>query len=515
MPEEEEKIMSKRKKRNAVILTFLLLALAVLCGVYFWYSNKAKNKEEEEEDTPQIDVMDIDTEQIKSMHYVREDADIILIKKDDVWISESEPDRPIKQTNVTNILNAIKSIKAYQVVAESPDNLADFGLEKPVAILEVNLNDGSTVTVKIGNEVIHSMGYYGMVNDDGKVYQMSKDLGLAMRYSNTDMTELGDTPDIDSANVTYIKVTYKNGTEYELKKLDEKVYSNAGNTLCTWRVLKPYGIRYSADEEKMQELQGVYAGITYLACVDYKAEDLSKYGLDDPEVVVQVGYNVAHTEKLETPEKDPDTGEEITEKTIYDPHDYTLYIGSKDEDGNYYVAMKGSKAVYTMDNNRIDKMINLDPFSLLDSYVMMPNISEVDKINVVTEGKQYNMEIKRRTEKDDEGKDKTVSSYFFNGKESEEKPFKTMYQTMISTMYDSEIKEEISLEGLEPVLSMSFHLFGDGEGIYSVDFYPYNDSFDIIKMPDGFTFFADKRRVDAVIEAVTTFTGKASKEDQN
>lgn len=509
MPEEEEKIMSKRKRKNVITLGLLLVALAVLCGVYFWYSDRAKKKQEQEE-TPKIDLVDIDIEQISSMHYVKDDADIILVKQGDVWISQSEPGRPIKQSNVTNILNAIKSIKADRIVTENPDNLADFGLEKPEALLEVNLQDGSTVTIKVGIEVIHSQGYYGMVNNDGKVYQLSRDLGLAMRYNNTDMTELEDTPDIESANVTYIKVAYKNGTEYELKKYDEKIYSNAGNTLCPWKVLKPYGKEYGADAEKMQELQGFYAGISYLACVDYKAEDLAKYGLEDPEYVVHVGYNVARTEKLDKPEKDPATDQLITEKTYYDPHEYKLYIGNKNEDGNYYVIMEGSKAVHTMDDNRVDRMINIDPFSLLDAYVMMPNISEVDKIEVVTGGKNYNMEIKRSTEKDDKGEEKTVSSYFFNGEEVEEKPFKTMYQVMISTQYDSEIKEEISLEGVEPVLSMSFHLFGDGEGTYSVDFYPYNDSFNIIKKPDGLTFFADKRRVDAVIESVTTFTGKTS-----
>jgi len=125
MPEEEEKIMSKRKRKNLITLGLLLVALAVLCGVYFWYSDRAKKKQEQEE-TPKIDLIDIDTEQISSMHYVKDDADIILVKQDDVWISQSEPDRPIKQSNVTNILNAIKSIKADRIVTENPDNLADF-----------------------------------------------------------------------------------------------------------------------------------------------------------------------------------------------------------------------------------------------------------------------------------------------------------------------------------------------------------------------------------------------------
>ena len=89
-------------------------------------------------------------------------------------------------------------------------------------------------------------------------------------------------------------------------------------------------------------------------------------------------------------------------------------------------------------------MLDVDAFSLLDKYVLMPNIVDVDRIQAEVNGKTYDMEIKRTTEKDDEGKEKTVSTYFFNGKESEEKAFKANYQAMIAAQYDSVIKDEIS-----------------------------------------------------------------------
>lgn len=498
--------MSRRKKKNAVTLILLFVALVGLVGIYVWYSGRVKEKEKEEE-TPAIELATIDTDLISSLHYINDDADIVLVKQEDSWVSEAEPGRPIKQSNVTSMLNAIKSIKAERIVDENSDKLDEFGLDEP-AILEVALTDGTKVKIKIGLEVIHSMGYYGMINDDRNVYMLSRDLGLALRYNNTDMTEVENTPSADLANIRYIGITNKNGSDYELAKYSEKIYSNAGNSLNSWKILKPYGIKYGADDAKIQELLPVYASFSFLSCVDYKAEDLSKYGLDEPAATVHVGYYISRTEKLDKPEKDPETDKLITEKTYEDPAEYILYIGDKDETGDYYALLEGSQAVHTIDNVKVESMLDVDAFSLLDKYVLMPNIVDVDRIQAEVNGKTYDMEIKRTTEKDDEGKEKTVSTYFFNGKESEEKAFKANYQAMIAAQYDSVIKDDIDIEGMTPILSLSMHLFGEGEGTYSVKFYPYNDYLSIIQNADGLLFFADKRRIDAIVESITSFTGK-------
>jgi len=511
MLKKEEEVMAKRKKKNAFTLILLLVVLAALCGVYFWYSGK-KKENEQQEDTAAIDLLEIDTDSISSMHYVREDADIILIKQGDEWVSKNEPDRPINQDNVKAMLNAIKSIKAEKIVAENPDNLDDYGLMKPEALIEVTLNDGSVVSLKIGIEIIHSMGYYGMINDDKNVYQLPRATGLPFRYNNTDMTKVEETPDVDSSKITYINISNKNGNDIELKYQGDKFYNISGNTLSNWKILKPYGEAYVADAAAIQGIQTNYSYFSFLSCVDYKCEELGKYGLDDPLATIHVEYTVTRTEKLEKPELDEETQKLVSEKSYEEPAEYTLYIGKQNDDGNYYVRLEGSKAVHTMNQSTVDNMLNVNAFSLLDKYVLLPNIQDVDYIEAEANGKVYKMEIKRRSETDDNGKEKTVASYYFNGEEVEEKPFKTLYQVMITSQYDAEIKDKVDLNGAKPVLSLSFHLFGDGEGTYSAKFYPYNDSFNVIERPDGFMAFADKRRIDAIIESITTFTGKTAEQ---
>jgi len=498
--------MSKRKKKNAATLILLLVALAALSGVYFWYSKKGDEKEE----AAKISLVEIDADAISSIHYLREDTDITFVKQDDKWISRDEPDRPIYQNYVNSIVNAIKSIQAERIVSENPERLADYGLDNPQTALEITLNDGKVIIIKLGSQIIDSKGYYGLVNDGNIVYQLPNSIGNVLKRSDVEFTDVEDTPDVESSNITYFKVALKNGTEYEFEKETELFFNNAGNTFDSWKILKPYGETYTADGTKIQEQLEYYTNLNFLSCVDYKGEDLSKYGLDEPYATVHVDYYETRTETLETPEKDPETGEEIKEKTVQEPREYTLFIGDKNEDGNYYVRLEGSKAVHVMDDEKIDNMINIKPFDLLHHFALMPNISQVDWIEAEVNGTLYRMEITHKTEKDDEGEEKTISTYYYNGREVEEKAFKKLYQTMISSQYDAEVSEEVNLEGKEPVLSLSFHLFGEGEGTYSAKFYRYNDSFDIIEKPDGKVFFADKRDTDAIMNAISSFTGKTS-----
>ena len=497
--------MAKRKKRNAITLVSLLLALAALIGVYVWYSNKPA-KDNSDTATSTIDLATVDTTKLSSLHYIKDDADITLVQKDDSWISQDEPDRPINQDYVKAILTAINDIKADRVIMEKPDNLADYGLAEPVASLQATMTDGTTVTVKIGNATSDSKGYYGMVNDDGKVYLLPVEMGSALQYNNTQMTAVITGPEITAANISHITITNRDGQDFDLNYIDDKSLDNTGNNLYSWNIIKPYGKGYTADSTKVSDLQSNYTTFTYTSCVDYKGEDLSKYGLDDPAASIYVGYYTTTTEALPTPETDPTTGESITEKTTYDNHDYKVFVGNKDADGNYYVRIDGSNAVYTISADSIDKMLQVDAFSILNPYVLIPNIDTVDKIVFDIAGTTYTMDIKRTAQKNSDGTDETVATYYYNGNEVKEDSFKSLYQQMISAQYDTEIKDTVSTDGVAPYMSMSFHIFGDNERTISASFLPYNDSFYIVQKDGETRFFVDKKKIDAIAAAVSQFT---------
>ncbi|HHV11225.1 MAG TPA: DUF4340 domain-containing protein [Clostridiales bacterium] len=501
--------MAKGKRKNAITLVVLLLALGVLVCLYFWYDSYQKHKESAKPDTDQaVDLATVDTEQVDSLHYVRNDADLTFILKEGVWVDKDNTARPINQEHVTSMLNAVKTLKADRVIMESPDNLSDYGLEQPQAVLTVTMKDKSTVSVKLGNKVVDSSGYYGLVNEDSTVYLLQAALGNALQYSDLQMTALPEAPSITAENITHILVDNREGEDYELAYSDEEKLDNTGSNMYAWQFLKPYGEGYTADSTKVSDLQANYTGFDYINCVDYKGEDLDKYGLEEPAASILIGYFVSRTEALPTPETDPGTGKEITEKTYKDPYEYKIYIGNQDESGNYYVRIDGSDSVYTMSSDTVDKMCQIDSFSLLNRYILLPALDNVDQVTAQVEGTTYQMGISRKTSTDKDGKETTASAYTFNGKESEEDAFKKLYQQLIGITYDSQIPSDVTVGDETPYLTLTYHIFGDNERTVSASFLPYDDDFYIVKKNGDTRFFADKRAVQDIAKALSSFTGK-------
>ncbi len=503
--------MARRKRKNAITLVSLALALVALICLYFWYDHYQKSKEGSEADTEQsIDLATVDTEQVDSLHYVGSAADLTFVLKADAWVVKDDTERPINQEHITSILNAIKALKADRVIMESPDNLSDYGLEQPQSVLTVTMKDQQAVTVKLGNKAVDASGYYGLVNEDGTVYLLPTGLGTALQYSDIQMTALPEAPSITAENITHILIDNRDGEDYELAYSEEEELDNTGSNMYAWRFLKPYGEGYTADSTKVSDLQANYTTFDYINCVDYKGEGLDKYGLKEPVSSILVGYFVTRTETLPTPETDPDTGKEITEKTYKDPYEYKIYIGNQDEDGNYYVRIDGSDAVYTMSSDSVAKMLQVDAFSLLNHYILLPSLDNVDRVTAQVEGTTYQMAIKRETSTDQEGKETTTPAYTFNGKEAEEGAFKKLYQQLIGITYDSQIPGDITVGDGIPYLTLTYHIFGDNERTVSASFLPYDDNFYTVEKNGETLFFADKRAVEDIAKALGSFTGKTA-----
>lgn len=496
--------MTKRKKRNAITLVSLLLALSALIGLYVWYGNKTAATDDSQE-TENITLATLDTAKVTDIHYIGSDVDINLTLTEGNWTSKEEPERPINQDNVNSMLSVISEINAYQTVVKSPDNLSEYGLDSPYAYIQATLEDGSTVKLLLGDEIITAEGYYAMVNDDPAVYLVTINYGSGLHLNNFDLTEIEKAPEITAQNITYLSVDNRDNEDVELKYNDKATLDNSGSSLYTWQVLKPYDNGYSADSSLIATLAANYTTFDFLDCVDYKGDDLSKYGLDQPTATINIGYFVETSAASTTPSTDSSTALTTEASTTKTDKEYKIYIGDKNDDGDYYVKSEGSHMVYTLSASTVDTMLKVDVFSLINPYVCIPNIDNVDRITAEFAGKEYNLGITRTTEANDSGEEETKATYSFNGKTAIEDQFKELYQKMISSKYDAEMKEEVDTSTIDPVLTLNFHIFGDEEKTINASFLPYNDSFYIVDKGTGRYFLVDKRTIDDLASAISLF----------
>lgn len=501
--------MAKRKKKNQTTLISLLVVLVLLAGFYVWYLNRdkfgASSQEESGANSNSDLVIDtMDPELVNKIHFKNEKADMTFVLEDDTWVYTEDKLRPIKQNYVQNMISLVDEIKADRLVNEKPEDIKQFGLETPFAYIEAYQSDGKRVAISIGNKVTGGQGYYAMVEGREPVYIFPTIYGTYLSYSDANMTQVEHGPNIESNDIYHLEVLQKDGDDFELIYDPDSVYHIAGTPFLSWAILKPYEEVYSAESSKVSDLLANYSNFNFLSCIEYDSKDFAGYGLEEPRASVFIEYYEQYTEELDEPETDPDTGEEITTRTVTEEKSFRLFIGDTDDNGDYYVRKDGDNAVYTMNDTIVDKMLNIDTFSILSTFVNIYNIETVNKIDIEIEGKPYSMEITKKTVTNEEGEEEEEKTYYYNGDVVEEDVFKKVYQAMIGAKLDSQLNKEVSVDGLEPVLTLSYHVEGISEP-FTTSYYPYDESFYLIDSGQTIRFVADRRKIDKIIDAIKEF----------
>lgn len=455
------------------------MVLAVLIVVYFAYNKNDTPKDTDKENAPleeNIDVASIDTDKVNSIHYIAKDADIKLILDNDRWISENDPIRPINQSYVSNMINLVEKVNARRLVSENVNDLSEYGLDNPSAYLKLTMEDGTSLTLRIGDKSTGINGNYGMVNEDNKVYLLNPTYGAGLEYSDIDFTDVESKPEISAETIEHIRVIKRNGDDFELIKDENNKYNYLNANISNWVITKPYEAAYAADTSKISEVQGNYTEFRFQSCVDYSGTNFGQYGLEDPAASIYVKY---------------------------DDKEYTLYVGDKAGENYYYVKREGSDYIYTMIASLVDVMLNREAFELLNSLILIPNIDNVDSIDIEIDGTAYKMEIKRTNGSNDDGKEEVKEEYYINNKELDGESFKKVYQNMISASYDAEVKEDIKHDdNTKPYLTIKYNLKSDDNRSHQVSFLPYDDSFYLVDTGNKINFFADKRQIESIVKSI-------------
>lgn len=487
--------MAKRPKKNKHTMILLLLVLVLLSGFYIWYLNR--DKDDQIDESPSTVIATMDTDLIDTIYIKNDNLDMKLVLEDETWKLETDKNRPINQIYVRNMLNLVNNVRVEKEIHEKAEDLEQYGLKEPYAYLKAIQSDGKTIALSLGKEVATGDGYYAKIEGDDTVYIVPRIYKTNLSYSDIDMTYAEDGPSISTEDIYHIQVLKKEGEDFELILDSDYIYYNKNNPIHTWAILKPYEVPYSADNSKVNEILSNYQSFDFLSCKEYETENFADYGLDDPMATVLVEYYERDNQKLDDAEIDPDA-------IVLEEKNFKLLIGDKDDQGNYYVRKDGDNAVYTMRASYVNNMLEVDAFSIISKFVSIHNIDAIDHIDIDISGKPYTMEIKRETITNEDGQEEIKASYYYNGKVVEEDVFKHVYQAMVGAKYDTQLKEEASNLGLEPVLTISYHI-KDTDEIYTSKYYTYDDSFYLVDNGNPIRFTADKRKIDGIIKAIQEF----------
>jgi hypothetical protein len=472
--------------KRAWTLVAVLVVLGGLVGGYFWLTRPKPAPKLDTAARTELSKGDKD-KIVKIVLTDRSEGTLTLVKKGTATESgaaQTPPDATtlwsfvppapavfhLDSSSLDDLLYSFSALQAERTIDENPKDLAVYGLKPPRAVAVGTFSDGSEHTLYLGDKSPAGNTYYLQVKGDPKVYTVWMNNGEHFHWKQNDLRDKKITPAINYDEVTYMKVVERDGTVLEVKEKTAEESKSYQNGFGKYLLTRPYPNARGLDAEKTDALVKGPQSISISSFVEDNPRDLTKYGLERPaaEVVVRDKANTID-----------------------------FLIGSKAANSQSYAMIKGTPAVFLVDDSSLG-FLSTKPFDVIDKFVFIPNIDDVDRIDITTAGKTHTLTITRTTKKATQAgeKDEVVAAYTADGKTVEEDSFKKFYQALIGLQIEGEAARQVRDV---PEVSTRYTLNKGGAKTATVDYAPYDRDFDAIFLNGVNVFALTKGQVSAML----------------
>lgn len=508
--------------KKSTKLVSAVVVLAVLGGVYVGlntYVSKEEQTESSSEEENKTEVFSVKTEDIKSLEFIVDKKETTFEKKDDSWVKKDETDFPVNQTTLDSAASAIETVEADRVL-ENVDNLTEYGLDSPSNTITVDTSDGTT-KFNIGDENTSTNQYYiTKDDDDSTVYVVAASTVTPFMDSLYDYAQGEDFPTIDSSTVKKVQVS-EDKDSYVLEENSDG---------ATWDVSSDGSSdKETADTTAAGNVTSGLENFAFDQFVDYNAEDLSKYGLDNPYATITVDYQEeVEDTSSDSSESDSTASESDSKDTQGDEADSTdasddssssedtktttvdkqlvIYVGDEAGDGSRYVTVD-NKQIYTMSTDTLSAVIDKTPSDLWSLIVNYLSVKNLDQLQVTYGGTTNTVNVSRETTTDDDGNDKETTTYQLDGEDIESTTFTTFYNKLTNMAGQKRLTDTYT-PATDPEMTVVFT--DSDKNQTTVTFYTYDTNY-YAAVVGNKVFLVNKMTVKEMFNAYETMVNGETK----
>ena len=298
------------RTKNTLIMA--VAAAILVAAVYFIEIRGSEERAETERVADRL--LRFETADVTGLNIETADTKIALQRVDDAWRITAPYNLAADDSAVDRIITRLQSADHDRLIDEAPDDLDRFGLEDPEVEVTVELDDGSSHSLALGNGTPVGFNVFVRPGGGDTVYTTAAGLKDAVNKTLFDLRDRSiltfDEPDVARLDLT-------------TADLDASIERQPalGDGIARWNLTEPIEARADADTiaAYLRRLRNDRA-LAYPSD-DPRDEDLATYGLDEPRLTVRVW-----------------TGDDSA---------ITLEIGDESEDpGGYYARRLGSDAVF-------------------------------------------------------------------------------------------------------------------------------------------------------------------------
>jgi hypothetical protein len=401
----------------------------------------------------------------------RAEGDLTLLKKGATWtLVPPGPAWLVFDTgNVDRLLTGISDLFAERVIDESPTDLSQYGLKPPKATATGTFSDGTAQTVYLGDRAPGSGTYYLQVKGDPRVYTVQMYDAEHFHWTVNDLRAKTITPALNYDEVSYLRLVERDGTVIEAKEKTTDEVKSYQLGFGKYILTRPYPFPRGVDTEKQDPLLKAPQAIAIESFVADAPRDLARYGLARPwgEALVRDKANAI-----------------------------TFLFGAQKNDTETYFMIKGQPTVYSVTTSTLSFM-GTKPFDVVDKFIFIPNIDDVDRIDITAAGTKHVLAISRTTKKAEKAgeEDKVEAAYSMDGKPAVEEYFKKFYQSVIGLQADGEVRRQVPDV---PDVSVTFTMNKGPSKKVTLDYAPYDRDFYAIFMDGKSVFALTRGQMDAM-----------------
>lgn len=540
-------------KNKTVKMVIAVAVLVVCCGAYAGvktYVAKQEQKESEEETEEKTTVFSASADDIQSLDFMIDKNETTFEKDNDQWIKKDEKEFPVNQTTLDDAASSVASIESDRVLSDVED-LEEYGLDTPSNTLKIVTKDSGddsaddsaktvTTTLYVGDENSSTSQYYVYKDDDKTtVYMVDASSIEPFTKDLYDYAQGEDFPAI--SNTDDINKIYVSGeNSYELVKNDD-------NSL--WTIQGAGDEKEKTDSATVSSLVSSFGSMAYNSFINYKCDDKSEYGLDDPYAVITVDYqeevesdsedsdDTDNTEdtsssteenSTDTSESDDtDTADEDTtettdsdtsdadstddtedEKTMVDKQ-LVITVGKEADDSNRYIMVNDSDQVYTMSVDTLSAFTDKTEEDFWDMTVSYVSINNLSEMKVTYQGNEYKVNVSRETSTDDDGNETETVTYKLNGKELESSDLTPFYNKLANMTAQKRLTEEYTPEN-DPEMTVTLKE-EDGDSL-EVSYYSHDTNYYAAVVGEK-VYLVNKMNVKEMFTTFETMTGNETETD--
>jgi hypothetical protein len=441
--------------RRGWTLLVVGVALVVLIGAYFFLS---RPKPAPAAPAAQHELSKGDKDKLVRVTLSdRPEGTLTLEKKAGKWNTVPPVAFPLESTAIDDLLFSFSALNADRTIDAHPADLGQFGLAPPRAVAVGTWQDGTSHTLLLGDKTPSGGTFYIQVKGDPAVYTVQTFSGQHFHWTVKDLRSRTLSPAINYDEVTYVKIVEQNGTVIEVKRKTDAEAKSFQLGFGQFFVTRPYATVRGLDAQKQDPVIKGAQSVSISDFADEPLQGLEAYGLSRPraEVIVRDKSNTID------------------------------YIFGSEKGTQTYFALRGQPGVYLVDTSSLD-FLKTKPFDVIDKFIFIPNIDDVDRIDITASGKTHTLVITRTTKKAQNppaaaGKtgepDEVTSAYTADGKKVEEDSFKKFYQGLIGMQIDGEMAKRVPDA---PEVSVRFSLNKGEVKTVRVDYAPYDRDFDAV-----------------------------------